>query len=298
MRLDLFSLQLVQHIMSTGSLTEAAKLSHISLQAASERLKKLEQHFQTTLFIRQNHGLKPTLAAETLLRHSQALFEHAEQLQQAMQIFAQQPMQHLKLCCNSSAQSEYLPALLPQFLQKYPHFQIELYEAESRDIVTKIQNGQAELGIISNFFNPKNLAVEAFAIDPLVLICASEHRLSGYTQVELAKALNYPFIGLMHYQSLQKSIEAQAKLLNIQIQYRLRLPNFAAIAQVVSENIGVAIIPRRAAQHLQSNYAFHCVELSGAWANRELLVVAKDFVSLSPSYQLLSKFLLNQAKQL
>jgi molybdate transport repressor ModE-like protein len=296
MRLDLFSLQLVQNIIQTGNLTEAAKLSHISLQAASERLKKLEQHFQSNLFIRRHHGLEPTSAAKTLSQHSQLLLKQAEQLESAMQKFVQQPTTQLQLYCNSSVQSEYLPALLPQFLQQHPHFQIDLHEAESADIVSAVENNKAALGIISNFFGHQNLAAQPFAADPLVLICSRQHPLNTTQNIELAHVLSYPFVGLMVYQSLQQSIEAQAQHLLTPIHYRLRLPNFAAIAQVVSQNVGVAIIPKRAAQRLQSIYDFHCVALNGAWANRQLMLVAKDFNNLTKDYQLLSEFLLEQAQ--
>ena len=42
MRLDFFDLQLFINILSTGSLTKGAERSAISLQAASERIKKLQ----------------------------------------------------------------------------------------------------------------------------------------------------------------------------------------------------------------------------------------------------------------
>ena len=41
MRLDFFDLQLFLNIIDTGSLTRGAERSAISLQAASERIKKL-----------------------------------------------------------------------------------------------------------------------------------------------------------------------------------------------------------------------------------------------------------------
>lgn len=47
MRFDFFDLQLLLHIIATGSLTKGAERSAISLQAASERIKKLEQYFNT-----------------------------------------------------------------------------------------------------------------------------------------------------------------------------------------------------------------------------------------------------------
>ena len=51
MRLDFFDLQLFINIVDTGSLTKGAERSSISLQAASERIKKLEQHYTTRLLL-------------------------------------------------------------------------------------------------------------------------------------------------------------------------------------------------------------------------------------------------------
>jgi len=96
----------------------------------------------------------------------------------------------------------------------------------------------------------------------------------------------------MPHHSLQQSIETQAKLLGFNIQYRLRLPNFAAIAEVVAKGVGIAIMPARAAQRLQPDYQFHMVQLLGAWANRKLLLATQDFSQLPENYQQFSEFLL------
>src|SRR5690606_38797769 len=101
----------------------------------------------------------------------------------------------------------------------------------------------------------------------------------------------------MQYLSLQKSIETQARLLHCDIQYRLRLPNFAAIAQVVANGVGIAIMPKRAAQRLAQLYAFQQIELIGDWANRKLLLAAKNFDELSIAYQHFSQFLLSNDAQ-
>ena len=58
MRLDFFDLQLFLNIVDTGSLTRGAERSAISLQAASERIKKLEQYYKTHLFTRHANGVK------------------------------------------------------------------------------------------------------------------------------------------------------------------------------------------------------------------------------------------------
>lgn len=294
MRLDLFDLQLMLHIVDTGSLTKGAVRSAISLQAASERIKKLEQHYRTTLFIRQAKGVKLTLAGQTFMEHAQQILRQGQQLEQAMLPFAEGLSSSMTLWCNSSAQSEYLPVLLPRYLVENPNTQIELHEAESKDIIAAIELGSAQLGLISGFFKSEHLQTLEFAEDPLVLICPPQHELVAQPAIQPMKILNYPFVGLMQYHSLQQSIEAQARLFGCEIQYRLRLPNFAAIAQVVANGVGIAIMPKRAAQRLRTLYAFSQVELIGEWANRKLLLTARNFDDLPVSYQHFSQFLISQ----
>lgn len=298
MRLDFFDLQLFLNIVDTGSLTKGAEHSSISLQAASERIKKLEQSFNVHLFTRHSSGVKLTLAGQAFAEQAQILIRQSVQLQQTMLHFAQDTHTEMTLWCNSSAQSEYLPLLLPQYLVDNPNIQIDLKEAETQDIITALQNGTAQLGLISSFFPAEQLQTLEFADDPLVLICPNGHELSTRTQLALAEILQQPFVGLMQYHSLQQSIEAQAKSLNCAIQYRLRLPNFAAIAQVVANGVGVAIMPKRAARRLKQHYAFKDIELIGAWANRKLLLAAQNFDQLPLAYQHFSQFLLMPHLQL
>lgn len=292
MRLDIFDLELFLYVVETGSLTKGAQCASLSLQAASERIKKLEQQMSTALFIRHAQGVTLTLAGQTLLEQAQVLVRQAHQLKISMQAFTQQTSNTLTLWCNSSVQSEYLPALLPDYLVENPHIQIELQEAETPDIIQALEKQQARLGLISSFFPARSLQTLAFADDPLVLICTPDHPLTQLQVVELADIVDFSFVGLMSHYSLQQSIEAQARSLQAEIQYRLRLPNFAAIAQVVANGVGIAIIPKRAAQRLNQLYDFHQIKLQGAWANRKLLLAAANFDQLPTPYQHLSQYLM------
>lgn len=297
MRLDLFDLHLFLHITETGSLTKGAERSSISLQAASERIKKLEQAFAVQLFTRHSSGVTLTLAGQAFATQAQSMVAQARQLQQAMLPFATGQSSTMCLWCNSSAQSEYLPQLLPQYLIENPQVQIDLREAESQDIIEALHTGHAQLGMISSFFDAGTLQTLDFAHDPLVLICPKQHELCQHVQLELSDILSFPLVGLMQYHSLQQSIEAQAKQLGFNIQYRLRLPNFSAIAHVVANGVGIAIMPKRAAQRLNHQYAFQSIAIQGQWANRKLQLAAQDFDQLALPYQHFSQFLLSSSEQ-
>lgn len=292
MRLDLFDLELFLNVVETGSLTKGAERSAISLQASSERIKKLEKQFMVQLFTRHASGVTLTLAGQTFADQAQLVIQQTRQLQKEMLPFSMHQQHVMTLWCNSSAQSEYLPLLLPQYLLENPKTQIDLKEAESNDIIHALNTGTAQLGLISSFFDAGELQTLDFADDPLVIICSSQHPLTQSSSLKLEQILSEPLVGLMPHHSLQQSVETQAKKLGYEIQYRLRLPNFSTIAHMIANHVGIAIIPKRAALRLQTHYDFVYRDLDGAWANRKLLLAAKNFDLLSTEYRHFSQFLI------
>lgn len=291
MRFDFVDLRLFLHVVETGSFTQGAQHSALSLQAASERIRKLENGFGTQLFTRHRTGVELTCAGQHFLEHARLLLQQSQSLEQDMNHFRQTPQHTIHLWCNSSAQSEYLPTLLPQYLMQYPLFNIELHEAESSEIIQALEQGRAELGLISSFSQTEYLQTQEFVHDPLVLICPVNHEFTSSIPLSLSDIFSDSMIGLSAHHSLQRSIDIQARALGVQIQYRIRLPNFNAIAEVVAAGSGVAIMPARAAARLKASYDLAIVPLKGAWANRKLLVIARDFSQLSAPYQSFTQFL-------
>jgi DNA-binding transcriptional LysR family regulator len=92
-----------------------------------------------------------TFAGESFLEYAQEIVQYSHSLQQHMLQFSSQQKQQLCLWCNSSAQSEYLPKILPEYLLQNSQLQIELQEAESSEIITALTQGTAQLGLVSSF---------------------------------------------------------------------------------------------------------------------------------------------------
>ena len=71
MLFDLTDLRLFIRIAELKSLTRAAERMHMSLAAASSRVKELEARFGVRLLYRENKGVRLSPAGETLLAHAQ-----------------------------------------------------------------------------------------------------------------------------------------------------------------------------------------------------------------------------------
>ena len=88
---------------------------------------------------------------------------------------------------------------------------------------------------------------------------------------------------------MQRFIEDMAILAGKPLMVRVRAPSFDAIAQLVAQNVGVAILPLAAAQRLAQSLPLQVIELSESWASRELRVCVRSVADLdSHAKQLLS----------
>ena len=110
MHLDLVDLRLRVCVAEANSLTKGAEASHISLPAASTRVKHLEKSIGIKHFHRNSPG-------------------------------------HLRVCANTTTLSEFLPPVLRACLSTHPDVYIVLRERLSNDTIRAVTEGQTDIGI-------------------------------------------------------------------------------------------------------------------------------------------------------
>ncbi|BAK77663.1 transcriptional regulator, LysR family [Pseudogulbenkiania sp. NH8B] len=293
MRLDFIDLKLFTALAESGSLTEAAERFPMALSAASQRLKKLEDLYGVQLVERHSRGIALTHAGDVLLHHARRLLLGSEQLNGDMGRLSQGVRREIRLMANSVASNEFLPDLLGRFLAAQPELDVVLAERPSRDIVTAIEDGEADIGILDGSLGVERLPLLPFARDRLVVICGPAHPLHGTASVAFATLLDHAFVGLTETSAMQGFVESMARRKGKALRLRLRVSSFAAVATLVGRNAGLAILPARSARSLAQSHALHVVELTDPWAIRELQLCVKDIDSLPAQARLLLDALLS-----
>ncbi|RXZ42516.1 LysR family transcriptional regulator [Crenobacter cavernae] len=289
MRLDFVDLKLFMLLAETGNLTAAADALPCALSAASQRLKKLETLFGLPLVERHARGVVLTAAGDVLLQHARQLIAGAEQLSADLADLAGGVRSEVKLMANSVAWHDFLPPVLGAFLARETLIDVQLIERNSRDIVTAIAAGEAEIGVLDGNVGGGEMTLLPFAHDKLVLIVPVGHALAGRDGVPLSEALGQAFVGLPEKSAIQRFIEQMARAYGKPLKPRTRMGSFAAVAALVSAGAGVSILPERAALALEAQGRVAVVPLSDPWAERDLKLCVKSVLALSaPARALLS----------
>jgi DNA-binding transcriptional LysR family regulator len=113
---DLLDLRLFLHVVSEGSITAGARRMHLSLPAASSRVRALEHHAGVPLLTRGRRGVRPTPAGTTLARHAREVLAHTARIESAVAGYASAGSAALRLLAGSSATHRLVPVALAGFL--------------------------------------------------------------------------------------------------------------------------------------------------------------------------------------
>lgn len=283
MHFDLIDLRLFLNVLESGNITAGAARSHLSLASASARVRGLEASLNIPLLDRGRRGVTPTPAGKALAQHARQILQQVERMQFDLADYAKGFKGRIRLLCNSSTLSEYLPELLADFLVSHPNIDIDVEEHPSLRILHAVRHGTADIGIISNAVDTSDLQTRPFRADPLSLIMPLNHRLMAESHLRFSQTLDDDFVGLAVDSALAIHLEEQALHMGKRLRIRVRAEGFDAAIRMVSHGAGLSIVPQAAVERWPSVRNFKSVPLSDAWANRQLLLCAVDFAAL-PRY--------------
>lgn len=283
MHFDLTDLRLYLNILDTGNITAGAARSHLSLAAASARIRAMEASLGTDFLERGRRGVSPTPAGKALAQHARLLLQHAERMQQDLAEYANGVKGQVRLLCNTTAITEYLPEVLADFLRTHPNLDIDLQELPSARITHALRQGAADLGIVSDAVDTHALETLPFRDDPLVLIMPPGHPLSDAGTPSFSDTLHHDYVGLTADNALAVYLEEQALHVGMRMQIRIRADGFDGVMRMVARGAGVAIVPLAAITRRGADQPFQSVALKEDWAQRKLLLCARSFTGL-PGY--------------
>lgn len=270
MRFDLFDLALFASVAEGGSITAAAKRHHLALAAASTRLQKLEQSLGATLLVRENRGVRLTVAGQALLRHAVDLVQRAERMRAEVSGHGGGWRGHLRILANTSAISASLPPQLGTFLAGHPDVTVDLEERLSADIARAVVAGRADIGVIAGEVPTRGLELVPYRRDALVAVTPVDHPLARRRRIAFHDLLDHPFVSLDEGSAIARFLADAARRLGRSLQVRVRVRAFDGVCRMVEANVGVAVLPGAVARLVARPLNLPVRPLSDPWAERNL----------------------------
>jgi DNA-binding transcriptional LysR family regulator len=275
MDFDLTDLRLFVRTADECNMTRAAEHQHLSLAAASARIKSLEAQSGLSLLYREARGVRLTPPGEAFLFHARGVLRQAEQLRADLQEYGGGLRGHLRVFANTTAVTDFLPEILPGFLADNPKINIDLQERPNAEIARGVLDGRADMGIVAGQVDTLGLEAIHFSTDRLVLATARNHRFARRKKIAFAETLDEDAVGMQSGSTLQTFLAQVVERLGKPLKLRIQLSSFDAMCRMIGAGVGVGIVPESAARRNQEAMGIALVELLEPWSVRERYILVR-----------------------
>lgn len=283
MHFDLVDLRLITCIAETDSLTRGAERFHMSVPAASTRIKNLEESIGTKLLYRTSQGVTLTPPGQAFLHHARLVLSQLEQLRGDMQEYARGVKGHVRIFANTTATTEFLPNDLRDFLASHPDVNVQLRERLSHDVVRAVSEGTADIGIVAGNVRPESLQLLPYRSDRLVLAVSNAHPLADRQSTLFQDVTEFDFVGMPEASAIHMFLDRVAGDLHKKLQVRIEVGNFEALCRMIEANVGIGVLPHSSAVRYAKTMNIRLVEIEDEWSTRNLLICVRS-LDLLPSF--------------
>ncbi len=237
-------------IIETGSFTKAAEKLGYTQSAISQMVQSLEEELSTTLLLRSRKGIALTPDGQEFLPYIKNLRNAYRELLEKQKEMQGLQRGLIRIGTFSSVSTNWLPALMKDFKERYPSVNFELHQGEYTSIARWIKEGSVDFG----FVNPNAIAdLDAIPLkqDEMLAVLPSTHALVNRAQVSLKELSGEPFI-LLDEGEVSEPLEIFKKNnLHPNIQYRVY--DDYTIMAMIEKGLGISILPELVLKRV--NYA-------------------------------------------
>lgn len=192
MDLELRHLRTIRAIADAGSLTKAATALGLAQPALSAQLKRIERALGGELFERGRFGVRATALGEFVLARARIVLPAVSSLQEEAERFTRvwQDQRGFRL---GATHGPLLGGLVDRLAAAHPDRPVSTYATWSeRDIAAQVADARLDYALIgtcgaSTPPQHERLVWREVARDPVFVMLATGHPLSGATQIDLAE---------------------------------------------------------------------------------------------------------------
>jgi DNA-binding transcriptional LysR family regulator len=295
MQITFRQLRLFLALAETGSVSGAARRTHVTQPTASMQLREVTDSIGLSLYDVVSRRVVLTEAGEELARTARAIADQWDELVQRVAAIKGLTRGRLRVAVVSTAKY-FVPRLLGTFCTGYPDIEISLVVLNRDGVIDRLRENQDDLYIMSKPPETLDLANDELMPNPLVLISSATHPFAGRDQISLAELTQERFILRERGSGTRLTVDAHFSAQRFEPIVRLELGNNEAIREAVAGGLGVAVLSGHALEGRASNTGVTVLPVVGFPIPSKWHLVYPRTRALSPIAAVFREHLLREAR--
>ncbi|MCC6356782.1 MAG: LysR family transcriptional regulator [Verrucomicrobiae bacterium] len=282
------SFKVFRDLVETQSFSKAAQLNYVTQSAVSQQVRAMEERFGIPLIERTSKKFGLTREGQMLYQTSRHMIQLYEGLQHQFQELRGVISGTIRVATVYSIGLHELPPYLKAFLKEFPQVNVHVEYRRSNQVYEDILQGTVDIGLVAFPSQRKNIKVEPFRKDKLVLICAPDNALAKGSGARLAEIAKAKFVAFESDIPTRRAVDRIFRERGLEVKPVMEFDNVETVKRAVEIDAGVSIVPRATVEQELRNGTLKVIEMSGGDFHRPLGILYRNGRILSPA---LKKFL-------
>lgn len=195
-------------ILQEGSITAAKKL-YVSQPSLSQMVKLVETNLGMPIFNRSTDPITLTYAGQKYMEAARQLLTIDANLQKEISEIHNEEYGTIRLGIPVQRAMQVLPYVMPKFIQRYPHVEVQILENGSATIESLVLEGAVDFACLTT--HPRHEELEYILVEneDLVLLTGRgsniAKRIPAGTPIDIIEARNEMFINIKDGHSVRKT---------------------------------------------------------------------------------------------
>jgi DNA-binding transcriptional LysR family regulator len=240
---NLKSLKIFCDIVARRSFSKAAVDNGISQSAASQVVSQLESRLGVQLIERSKRPLVPTREGQVFFDGCRKLIGQYDALEDTVRTLHEEVAGRVRVAAIYSVGLHHMSRYVQEFMSRHPKAHVRLEYLHPDRVLESVEQGQADIGIVSYPRSTRAVEAEPWREEPIVLVCAPGNAFAGRVQMMLQELHGQRMVGfdpdLVIRHELDRAIAARGAEPNVVMEF----DNIETIKRAVEIDAGVALLP-------------------------------------------------------
>ena len=241
--MNLKSLKVFCDIAARRSFSRAAEDNGISQSAASQVVSQLEQRLGVQLIERSKRPLVLTREGQVFCDGCRKLIARYDALEDEVRSLHEEVAGRVRVAAIYSVGLHGMSRYVQEFMSRHPKANVRLEYLHPERVLESVENGQADIGLVSYARSTRSIEAEPWRDEPIVLVCAPSNAFAGRVEIALEELDGVAMVSfdqdLMIRHEIDRAVSAHGASPHVVMEF----DNVETIKRAVEIDAGVALLP-------------------------------------------------------
>ena len=240
---NLKSLKIFCDIVSRRSFSRAAEDNGISQSGASQVVGHLENTLGVQLIERSKRPLAPTREGKVFFDGYRKILAAYDALEDEVRTLHDEVAGRVRVAAIYSVGLHHMSSYVQEFRAQHPKANVRLEYLHPERVLESVENGEADLGIVSYPRSTRLVEAEPWREEPMVIVCAPSHLLAETDETALGALAGLPMVAFDSDLVIRHEIDRVLDGQNVEADVVMEFDNIETIKRAIEIDAGISILP-------------------------------------------------------